>query len=175
MKKMNNKVALIVGVLILILVLLIFIPALLERQKELELLQHEEQLIRQGKVKNDRDVINAIVEILKERNESKLQQYLASNFLYYDNNNIEHKYISDFWDDLQYLVDDQYDIEKRENSVEDKETYIIYWNEVEENKKNGINKSSEYYCLQKITIILKRIVKEDIITYDIEKIILTDN
>ena len=66
-------------------------------------------------------------------------------------------------------------MDERENSIEDKATYRIYWNVVEENKKNGIDKDSEYYCLQKITIILKRIVKEDIITYDIEKIILTDN
>ena len=62
-------------------------------------------------------------------------------------------------------------MQKRENDFEDKETYRIYWN----TNKLVTDKTNNLYSLQKITVVLNRVVKEDIITYEIEKIILTDN
>lgn len=79
--------------------------------------------------------------------------------------------ITSFWNDLQYIVEDKCAWERRGNSTEDGRTYIIYWN----TNEGIIDKSDSLYCLQKITIMLKKVVKEDIITYNIEKIILTDN
>ena len=72
---------------------------------------------------------------------------------------------------MQYIVENNYTWEKRNNSIEDEETYTIYWN----TNKGIINKSDRLYCSQKITIILRKAVNEEIITYEIGKIILTDN
>lgn len=135
--------------------------------------KHEALLIEEGKIKTDSEVINEIIEILIERNGRKLEEYLSYEFVYVDNDRHESKYVGSFWTDLNYLVEDNYDIEKRANDIKDEETYRIYWNVVEQNK--GLGRANQYYCLQKITIILEKIVKEDIITYEIEKIILTDN
>lgn len=135
--------------------------------------KHETKLIKEGKTKTDSEVINEIIEILKNKDKEKLKEYLSNDFIYYDNDNIEHKYISSFFEDLN-IYTTSCEIEKRGNSIEDKETYRIYWNVVEENKKRGIKRQEHGYCLQTITIMLKKTTKQDIITYEIEKIILKD-
>lgn len=163
---------------VFIIFLIVFLPiscimvsSNIESSKEIE---HEMKLKEEGKTKTARDVISEIIDIIVNREEQKLNSYLSEDFLYYHNSNTGLSNLNSFWWALDECVS-SYEVDERENSIEDKATYRIYWNVVEENKKNGIDKDSEYYCLQKITIILKRIVKEDIITYDIEKIILTDN
>lgn len=166
------------AITLLILAAIIFIPLIIntisdsiESDKEA---RHEVQLIEEGKTKSASDVINEIMEILKNRDETKLEEYLAENFIYSDNDNNQSKYIDNFLSDLS-IYSSSYEIERRGNEIQDKETYRIYWNIVEENRDNGVDKTSQYYCLQKITMMLKRVIKEDIITYEIEKIILTDN
>lgn len=158
--------------------LLIFLPILIGLlSKDIKVLnqeKHEAKLIEEGKTKTHNEVINEIAEILKNKDKEKIKDYLAIDYTYYDNNNIEHKYISSFFNDLTIYTTD-YEIEERGNDLKDEETYRIYWNVVEDNKKKGIDKTSQYYCLQKITIMLKKVVKENEITYEIEKIILTDN
>nr|DAS27210.1 MAG TPA: hypothetical protein [Caudoviricetes sp.] len=165
-------------IILLIIFLLICSPILIKlisnNIKNANQAKHEERLLEEGKIKTHNEVMNEIVEILKDKDKEKIKNYSAIDFVYYDNNNIEHKYINSFWDDLSIYIT-SYEIEERENSTEDKVTYRIYWNVVEENKKKGIDKTNQYYCLQKITIILKRAVKENEITYEIEKIILTNN
>ena len=133
--------------------------------------KHEEKLINEGKVKDSNEVINEIAEILKNNDENRLNKYLSEDFLYYYSNK-ESKYLSSFFRDLK-ILSSSYDIEERGNSMNEQKTYRIYWNIVKGNEHLG--RTDQYYCLQKITIILKKAVKEDIITYEIEKISLTDN
>lgn len=178
MEKGNNEKST-SGCLIVFFVvfLLIFLPILIglisNNSNTSNQAKHEAKLIEEGKTKTDNEVINEIAEILKNKNEEKLKEYLSENFMYSDNDRNQSKYIHDFISDLNYLIEDNYDIEKRGNDLKDEETYRIYWNVVEQNKNLG--RTNQYYCLQKITIILKRVIKQDIITYEIEKIILTDN
>lgn len=179
MIKENNKKSINSYLIVFLIVfLIIFLPILIglisNNIKVSNQEKHEEKLIEEGKTKTHNEVINEIAEILKNKDKEKIKDYLAIDYTYYDNNNIKHKYISSFFDDLTIYTTD-YEIEKRGNDLKDEETYRIYWNVVEENKKKGIDKTSQYYCLQKITIMLKKVVKENEITYEIERIVLTDN
>lgn len=164
-------------IIILIIVAIIFIPIIFNTLKEsnesLQKTKLEGKLIEEGKVKTYDKTINEILEILKNKDENKLKEYLSNDFLYYDNNNRESKYITAFFRDLK-ILSSEYDIERRgDTSRDDVVTYRIYWNVVNGNKSLG--RTSQYYCLQKVTIMLKRIVKQDIITYEVDKIILKDN
>lgn len=166
------------SIVLFIVFLIIFIPILIglisNNIETSNQAKHEAKLIEDGKTKTHNQVINEIVERLKNKDEGKLKEYLADDFIYYDNDNIEHKYISNFCEDLN-IYTTSCEIERRGDiSANDWATYRIYWNIVEENKKNGIDKTNQYYCLQTITIMLRKVVKENEITYEIEKIILKD-
>ena len=174
----NNKKGNGCIIVFFIIFLIIFVPLLIKlvsnNIEDSNKAKHEATLIEEGKVKSASDVINDIMEILKSKDEAKLEEYLSEDFVYLDNDRNQSKYINSFIDDLT-IYSTSYEIERRGNDIKDKETYRVYWNVVEKNRDNGIDKTSQYYCLQQITIMLVRVVKEDIITYDIEKIILTDN
>lgn len=161
-----------------IIFLIIFVPLLIElisnNIENSNKAKHEATLIKEGNVKSASDVINEIMEILKNKDEAKLEEYLSEDFAYSDNDRNYSKHIKGFIDDLT-IYSTSYEIERKENDIKGKETYRVYWNVVEENRDNGVDKTSQYYCLQKMTITLVRVVKENVITYDIEKIILTDN
>ncbi len=163
-------------IVVLILVTIIFVPIIVgtisNSIQSSKAEKHEQQLIEEEKVKAAEEVIYELAEIFKNKDENKIKEYLAEDFSYYDNENIKHKYPSSFLKDLNVLTS-SYDIEKKENSIQDEETYRIYWNVVEVNKKWG--RESQYYCLQRITVILKRVIKENIITYEVEKLVLNNN
>ena len=166
------------SIVLFIIFLIIFVPILIglisNNIEKSNQAKHEAKLIEEGKVKTHNEVINEIVEILKNKDEKKLKEYLATDYIYYDNDNIEHKYISSFYEDLN-IYTASCEIERRgDTNSNDWATYRIYWNIVEENKKKGIDKTSQYYCLQTITIMLRKVIKQNEITYDIEKIILKD-
>lgn len=166
------------AIVFFIIFLIIFVPILIglvsNNIEKLNQTKHEAKLIEDGKVKTHNEVINEIIEILKNNNKEKLKEYLANDFVYYDNNNMEHKYINSFFEDLK-IYSTIYEIERRgDTSTNDWATYRIYWNVVEENKKKGIDKTNQYYCLQTITIMLRKVIKENEITYEIAKIILKD-
>lgn len=158
-----------------IIVLVVFIPFIIVVSQSVESLnnsKHESKLVEEGKTKTHNEVINEVIEILKGKDENKLKSYLAEEFKYYDNDNEEYKYTGKFFRDLDIFFT-SYEIEKRGDiNRNDFATYRIYWNIVEENKKNGIKQGEHGYCLQTITIMLKRVVKQEEITYQIEKIIL---
>jgi len=163
-----------------IIFLIIFVPILIglvsNNIEKSNQTKHEAKLIEEGKTKTHDEVINEIVEIFKNKNKDKekLNGYLATDFIYYDNENIEHKYISSFFEDLN-IYTTSCELERRgDTSSNDWATYRIYWNVVEENKKRGIKRQEHGYCLQTITIMLKKTIKQDIITFEIEKIILKD-
>lgn len=164
------------AIALLIVFLIIFVPILISLvSNHIEISnksKYETKLIEEGKTKTHSEVINEIIETLKNKNEAQLKAFLSEDFTYYDNNNIQHKYISSFLEDLKTLSS-SYDIEQRGNDIKNQETYRIYWNVVEQNKSLG--RTNQYYCLQKVTAVLNRVVKDNIITYEIEKIILTDN
>ena len=133
----------------------------------------EEELIKEEKTKTSLEVMNEIIEILKNEDKVELKGYLSNSFLYYYNENNKSKSLDGFLRDLN-ILSSSYEIERRgDTSQDDVVTYRIYWNVIEQNKDLG--RASQYYCLQKITIILKKIVTQDIITYEIDKIILKDN
>ena len=167
----SNKVVWITGLIILILVLLLFIPKLVDDKKELDELKYEGQLIQEGKVVSDTEVINEIVNILKERKKEQLNSYITADFTYVNNNGIESNSLYNFWNDLDYLVEDNYDIEKRGSSIQNEETYFVYWN----TNNKVIDRNDNMYCLQELRIYLKKVVETDRITYKVYRIILTDN
>lgn len=174
-KNDGNTGCLIVFVIIAALIFIPIIIGIVSSTVETSRIEkHEQQLIQDGKTKDAEKVMDEIVEILKDKDESQLKKYLAKDFTYYDNDNYEHKYLSSFFSDLN-ILSSSYEIEKRGNDIKDEETYRIYWNVVEANKARGVDKSEITYCLQKITVMLKRAIKQDMITYEIERIILTDN
>lgn len=171
--KSNGMGCMIALVVIFAIVIFMIITNLVGENIEYEQnAKHEQQLIQEGKVKSHKEVINEIVEILKNKEENKIKEYLADDFIYYDNDNYEHKYLDSFIRDLQ-IYTTSCDIERRgDTSKNNMATYWIYWNVVEQNKAKGVHKTDTNYCLQRITIYLKRVVKENLITYEIEKIIL---
>ena len=168
-EKKNNKFIWIIGGIILHIILLISVTNFLENKKELDVIAHERELIQEGKVEASEEIVREIAEILKNREEDALEQYLTEDFSYWKNG--ETQSIDDFWNDLNYLVENKYSIEERGNSIEDEETWFIYWN----TNESITDKSSDLYCLQEIRIYLKRVVEEEFITYKIERIILNNN
>lgn len=170
-QKSNYTGCLIVFFIILVIIFIIIAISMTSNtSEEQQELNHENELISQGKIKNASEVITEVAELLKNRDITKFDEYLSNNFSYIGKDNYESKTADNLFNDLQYLASD-YDVEKRENDFEDKETYRIYWN----TNKLVTDKTNNLYSLQKITVVLNRVVKEDIITYEIEKIILTDN
>lgn len=153
-----------------IIIALIAVSSLSDAIKSSNEAKHRLSLVQEGKTISSGTIMNEIAEILKNRQEDNLKEYLADNFKYIDNDRCESKNIDGFWKDIKYFVTD-YDIEKRENSIKDEETYRIYWN------TNNLVKerADRLYCSQKIIVILKEVVKNDMITYEIEEIMLTDN
>lgn len=170
-KENNNKVPWIIAIVILVIVLIIFVPDLIENKKDLENLKHEGELIEEGKVILDSDIINEIINIFKARKEEQLNSYITTDFTYINNNGVESNSLYELWNDLDYLVEDNYDIEKRGNSIQNEETYFIYWN----TNKLVTDRNDNNYCLQELRIYLKKVVETDRITYKIYRIILTDN
>lgn len=170
-EKKNNKVIWITGAIILIVILVILTPDLLDSKKELDTAKLEYNLIQEGKTTSSNEIINEIIEILKNRDEENLKNYLTEDFSYINDDRYESKYVSELWNNLKYLVENSYEVEKRGNSIKDEETYIIYWN----TNKTVKERTDRLYCLQKISIYLRKIVKQDEVTYQIYKIMLTDN
>lgn len=133
--------------------------------------KHEMKLIEEGKVETADTVINQIIEILKNRDKEKINQYLSNGFIYYDNDNIKSKFISEFWNDLKYYTGKHYIEQRGDTSNEEGKTFWIYWDIPEQIEY----KQYADYSLQKICIYMKRVVKEDSITYEINQIILKNN
>lgn len=173
--KENNNYRIGCCIVILMLVAIIFVSMIIgiisTRIETSNQDKHEQQLIQEGRTKTHDEVINEIVGILKNRDEIELKKYLSEDFKYFDNNRIESEFIDNFFKDLKYLVENNYDIEIRGNDIQNQETYRIYWN----TNNLAENRNDRFYCLQQIQVVLSKIVKEDIITYEIKKIMLTDN
>lgn len=162
-------------IVFLIIFLLIFLPILIglvsSNIENTNQSKHEEKLIEEGKVKTHSDVINEIVDILKKRDEEKLKEYLSSDFNYWDDNNTESKYIYKFWSDLKFYTGKHYIEERGDITDTNYKTFWIYWDIPEQLEY----KQYSQYSLQKICIDIRKVVKENIITYEINQIILKNN
>lgn len=169
----NKGKGCIIGVLVLVAI--IFVPMIvvpvMQHVEMTNKAKHEASLIEQGKVVSSEEFINEVIEIFKNKDEEKLKGHLAEDFVYYKSNkNKEYKYISYFFDHLTQFTT-SYDIEKKDDAIEG-EAFEIYWNIVEKNKEIGIKKTDKNYCLQKIRVIIKKVIKKDILTYEIGRIVI---
>lgn len=135
---------------------------------------------QEKQIKTSDEVLNEIIEILKNNRsvgydaENILESYLSDDFNYISPTNYNSKFVSGFLSDVKICFS-SYETEKRGDIYQDDTvTYRIYWNIVEENKARGVNKAERGYCLQTINIYLKKVTKENLITYEIERIILNN-
>lgn len=169
--KKNNKSWLVGLVVIVVIIALICGPMLVDSISEWAETKKEYELLQEGKVEDSEDVINQIVEILKNEQKNEIESYLGDDFKYYDYNNLESSFVDGMWKDLQPLTGN-YDIERRgDTTSDDMATYRVYWN-VED---LSLSRDDLNYCSQILTIILKRVIRQDKLTYEISSIMLTNN
>lgn len=159
MKKNDSgswKLAIILGIISLVVVLVIFLPGLIESKNELEDLKHEEELLSEGKYKSDIETLKNFIKFLEDGDIEQAKSLLSEDCIIYDeNNNIctFEEYVSKI-DTSTY-----YKYEERGNSINDEKTYRISW-------KNG---------LQIQTIVLEKVVTKNEIHYEIVKCLLNIN
>lgn len=159
MKKNDNgnwKLAIILGIICLVIVSVIFLPGLIESKNELENSKHEGELLSEGKYKSDIETIKDFIKFLEDGDIEQAKSLLSKDCIIYDeNNNIctFEEYVSKIDTSTYYKYDE------RGNSINDEKTYRISW-------KNG---------LQIQTIILKKVVNENEIHYEIVKCLLNIN
>lgn len=161
----------IVFIAFLLVVILTLVSLMSKNIKASKQEKHEQKLIQEGNVVDSNKFMEEIVEILKKRDEEKLKDYLSSDFSYYNNDNTESKYINNFWSDLKFYTGKSYIEERGDTLNQENKTFWIYWDIPEQLEY----KQYSQYSLQKICIYMRRIVKEDIITYEINQIILKNN
>lgn len=160
--KSNNKAIWIFGAVLLILVLIIFIPGLVKDMKSLETSKQEYNLINESKTISAKDITEQFATLLSNERYEEANQYLSEDCEMFDSKN--HKRVK-----LEYCLEDlrnyiSYTIEKRSNDLKNEETYRILWNGTKyENTK------------QIITLNLRKKVKSDEVTYEIFRVIFTDN
>lgn len=161
----------IVFIAFLLVVILTLVSLMSKNIKVSKQEKQEQKLIQEGNVVDSNKFMEELVEILKKRDEEKLKDYLSSDFSYYNNNNTESKYINNFWSDLKFYTGKSYIEERGDTLNQENKTFWIYWDIPEQLEY----KQYSQYSLQKICIYMRRIVKEDIITYEINQIILKNN
>lgn len=161
----------IVFIAFLLVVILTLVSLMSKNIKVSKQEKQEQKLIQEGNVVDSNKFMEELVEILKKRDKEKLKDYLSSDFSYYNNNNTESKYINNFWSDLKFYTGKSYIEERGDTLNQENKTFWIYWDIPEQLEY----KQYSQYSLQKICIYMRRIVKEDIITYEINQIILKNN
>lgn len=166
----NTKIKyLIISIIVIIIFLIPALKGLISSNNNLQNSKNKAELLKNNKTISSETIINEIAETIKSKDISKLKQYAITDCKYYDNNNKEQD-LTIFLNNIENY-NSEYFIEHRENSINDEETYIIYWN-----KTDGIlNKTDIAYCKQKIIIILQEVVEKDVITYKIKQINIQNN
>lgn len=158
----ENKFIFVIGATILIVVLIIFLPGLIEDKKELEMSKLEYNLTLEGKTTSARNITENFVLLLSESKYDEASKYLSKDCKLIDYNNRERAKLEYCLEKLaQYS---SYKIEERENSIKDEETYRILWNGTNFEDTNQV-----------ITICLKKEINQNEVTYKIYKVIFTDN
>ena len=152
----NWKLAIILGIISLIVVLVIFLPGLIESKKELEDSRHEGELLSEGNYTSDIETLKNFIKFLENGDIESAKKLLSKDCIIYDeNNNIctFEEYVSKI-DTTTY-----YKYEERGNSIDDEKTYRISW-------KDG---------LQIQTIVLDKVVNENEMHYEIVECLLNIN
>ncbi len=121
----------------------------------------EYRLIKEGKTTYANEIVEQVVENLKNNEIEEIKKYLSTDCKFFIVGNEKYS-LETCLKDLEAY--ETHRIEKRGNDLKDIETYRIYW--------NGWNIED---ASQIITINLEREVNKEEITYEIEKIIFTDN
>lgn len=142
---------------VIVLLIIILAPAI----KDIMEINHEMKLSEEGKIVSAREITNRFKDALKDMNYSEVNYLLSEDCKMYYNSEQQYR-LTSFLENLENYED--YMIEKRGNSIDDEETYRIYW--------NGLNYSNSS---QIIDLYMRKKVKKDEITYEIYMIRLTDN
>lgn len=153
MKKQDNKIAIIVGVILLSITLIIFVPGIIEDKKVLDTSKLEYNLIMEGKYVSDLETVQGFAEALHSNSISDAKQYLSDNCEIYDTNNNKCSF-EEFISNISTTT--YYRYEKRSNDLKNEETYRIYWN-----NGNEIQ-----------TIILQKVISNEKVYYEIVKCII---
>lgn len=161
-KKQDNKVVWIVGGIILIITLLIFVPGLIENKKSLDTAKKEYNLIKEGKTVSARNITEQFAALLSNKKYEEANKYLSKDCEMFDSKN--HKRVK-----LEYCLEDlsnyiSYTIEQKGNDLKNQETYRILLNGTKYENTNQI-----------ITLYLRKKIEADEVTYEIFRIIFTDN
>lgn len=161
-KKNDNKIVWIAGGIIFIILLLIFVPYLIDSKKSLDTTKLEYNLIQEGKTVSAKDISEQFAMLLSEKKYDEASTYLSEECKLIDSNNRERVKLEYCLEELN--IHSSHTIEKRGNDLKDQETYRILWNGTSyENTK------------QIITLFLRKKVKSDKVTYEIFRVIFTDN
>lgn len=161
-KSDSNRSIWIIGGTILVIVLMIFLPGLFESKKSLDTVKHEYNLIEEGKTVTAREITEEFTKLLSVKNYDEANKYLSNDCKLIDSNNTERVKLEYCLEKL--AVYNSYTIEKRGNDLKNQETYRILWNGTTyENTK------------QIITLNLRKKVNKQEITYEIIRVIFTDN
>ncbi len=161
-KKDDNKVVWIAGAVLLVICLLIFVPGIIESKKELDTAKLEYNLIKEGKTISASDIAEKFTILLSEKRYNEANTYLSENCKLFDSNNNERVKLEDCLEKLDKY--NNHTIEERGNDLKDQETYRILWNGTNYENTNQI-----------ITLFLKKKIESDKVTYEIIKIIFTNN
>lgn len=156
----NNSGIWIIGIILLFIVIVAFIPGLIKSRKELNELKKESELLKEGNYISDYECVKNFAEYLKSKDLENIKKLLSSNCLFYNTgicNSIELCF-----ENLEEY--ETYRIEKRSNDISNEETYRIYW--------NGWNVDE---AKQIITLILKKQITTEEVTYKIKRITLSEN
>lgn len=160
--KSDNKAIWIFGAALLIIVLIIFIPGLVKDMKSLETSKQEYNLVGEGKSIPVSDIVEDFAKLISQKDYVEASKYLSEDKTLLDSNNIERVKLEYCFEKLSPHT--SHNIEKRGNDLKNEETYRIFWNGTKyENTK------------QIITLNLRKKVKSNEVTYEIFKVIFTDN
>lgn len=161
-KENNNKIVWISGAIILIIILIIFVPGLIENKKNLDTSRHAYELIKEGKTISSSEITEQFATLLSNKRYDEASKYLSKDCEFYDSDN--HKRVK-----LEYCLEEldecsSYRTEKRGNELKDQETYRILWNGTSYENTNQI-----------VTLFLRKKIESDQVTYEIFRVIFTDN
>lgn len=161
MKNGNNKTTIIVGVILLIITLIIFVPGLIKDKKSLDTSKLEYNLILEGKTISSREIAEKFLEQIKNKNYEEAKKYLANDCEFYN-----YSFTNTNVNSLDFCLEKLEDystsrIELRGNGIKGEESYRIYWNEESTS--------------QIITIQMRKKVTNEVVTYEIIKIMFNQN
>lgn len=161
-KKDDNKIVWIAGAVLLVFCLLIFVPGAIDSKKELDTAKLEYNLIQEGKTVSAEDISEKFAILLSKKKYDEASTYLSEDCKLVDSDGHERVKLDYCLEELNKYS--SHVIEKRGNDLKDQKTYRILW-----------NGTSYENTSQIITLYLKKKVKSNEVTYEIFRVIFTNN